>query len=63
MKVLLLDGDISLYVATTQHETEIDWGDDFWTLTCDFKSVAQTLDQTITDLVKKTKVDKIEVCL
>ena len=63
MRVLLLDGDIILYTSTTQHETEIDWGEDFWTLTCDFKSVKQTLDQTISDLVEKTEAEKVEIAL
>ena len=63
MRVLLLDGDILLYTSTTQHETEIDWGEDFWTLTCDFKLVKQTLDQTISDLVEKTEAEKVEIAL
>ena len=63
MRVLLLDGDILLYTSTTQHETEIDWGEDFLTLTCDFKLVRQTLDQTISDLVEKTEAEKVEIAL
>ena len=31
-KTMLLDGDIFLYMVTTQCEEEINWGDDLFTL-------------------------------
>ena len=36
-KTMLLDGDIFLYMVTTQCEEEINWGDDLFTLHSDFK--------------------------
>ena len=42
---LAVDGDILLYRAASAAETEIDWGDDFWSLYTDLndaKSVASS---------------------
>ena len=47
-KTMLLDGDIFLYMVTTQLEEEIDWGDDMFTLHTDFKQCRDKLADTIT---------------
>ena len=47
-KTMLLDGDIFLYIVTTQCEEEINWGDDLFTLHSDFKTCRDKLADTIT---------------
>ena len=47
-KTMLLDGDIFLYMVTTQCEEEINWGDDLFTLHSDFKKCRDKLADTIT---------------
>ena len=46
-KTMLLDGDIFLYMVTTQCEEEINWGDDLFTLHSDFKKCRDKLADTI----------------
>ena len=47
-KTMLLDGDIFLYMVTTQCEEEIKWDDDLYTLHSDFKVCRDTIADTIT---------------
>jgi 5'-3' exonuclease len=46
-KVMLVDGDLLAYKITSSQETPTDWGNDVWTLHCDFKIVKQLWVQSI----------------
>ena len=53
-KTMLLDGDIFLYMVTTQCEEEIKWDDDLYTLHSDFKTCRDKLADTATSSSSST---------
>ena len=48
--LLLIDGDLFLYRAAASAETEVDWGDDIWSLSTDLKQAKQGFMNIIEDI-------------
>ena len=61
-KALLIDGDLLVYRLASAAETEIDWGNDFWTLHSDAHAIKTLFTGDILRLQKKFKTTKVIVC-
>lgn len=60
---LALDTDILLYKAATAAETEIDWGDDVWSLQTDLKDAKQSFQTQINNITSKLGIEDYVCCL
>ncbi|MER8422487.1 hypothetical protein [Mesorhizobium sp. M1403] len=63
MRTLLIDGDILVVSTGAALETETDWGDDVWTLTCDVGEVKATIMATVARMEKDLKADASVITL
>ena len=61
-KTMLVDGDLLAYKLTSSQEKPTDWGNDVWTLHCDFKVVKQLWEQTLQFYLELTKSKDILIC-
>ena len=61
-KIMLVDGDLLAYKITSSLEEAIDWGNDVWTLSSDFKRGKQLFLQSIGYYLALTKSRKAIIC-
>ena len=61
-KRLLIDADIYAYRASSGAETEIDWGDDIWSLTMDMKEARKFFCEQINIFKKRLECDDVVLC-
>ena len=60
---LAFDADITLFRAATAAETEVDWGDDIWTLYTDLNDAKQAFENQINHVMKTLGVEDYVCCL
>lgn len=60
---LALDTDILMYKAATAAETEIDWGDDIWSLYCDLNDAKDAFQMQIDKITQRLGVHDYVCCL
>ena len=58
-----IDTDILLYRAASSAETEIDWGDDIWSLFTDLKNAKEAFQHQIDVITGKLGVSDYVCCL
>lgn len=63
MMLLLLDTDILLYRAASSAETEIEWGDDIWSLYTDLKDAKASFMHQVNRIKENLHSDKVLCCL
>ena len=59
---LLIDADILIYQTTSAAETEVDWGDDLWTLHSDAAACKTLLVSRVEELLDTTSSDEPKMC-
>lgn len=62
-KTALIDGDLFIYRLTSASETEIDWGNDLWTLHSDSRSIKTLFDSEMDQIMSKLRCSKLIVAL
>ena len=60
---LAIDTDILLYKAATSAETEIDWGDDVWSLYTDLSDAKSAFEMQLDKITQKLGVHDFVCCL
>lgn len=60
---ILIDGDIICYQITSRLEEPIHWGDDIWTLHCDFKRAKAEFKNYITSLRENLGIHEVLIFL
>ena len=63
MTTLLLDTDIIAYRAATSAETEVDWGDDIWSLYTDLSAAKEAFATQVDKIVQKLGGKEVLCCL
>ena len=63
MPTMLIDGDLLLYQVAVAVEEPIHWGNDWWSLTADFKQAQQMLQNRIEEWETRTECDQNLVAL
>lgn len=58
-----IDGDILLWKAASAAETEIDWGDDVWSLYTDLKEAKASFQQQLDNITGKLGIHDFVICL
>jgi hypothetical protein len=61
-KAMLVDGDLLAYKICSSQESPTDWGDDVWTLHCDYRIVKQLWVQSIQFYLEHTKSKDALIC-
>lgn len=61
-KVMLVDGDLLAYKITSSQEEPVNWGNDDWTLHCDFNLCKQLWVQSIAYYMQLTKSKDTLIC-
>ena len=60
---LAIDGDILLYRAASAAETEIDWGEDIWSLYTDLNDAKDSFQHQLDSITTKLGIGDFVVCL
>lgn len=61
-RTLLIDGDIMAHRVSASKEVETDWGDDYWTLHCDFSECRAKVIADVDSMVSLLKADTVVFC-
>src|SRR5210317_112618 len=61
--VLAIDADIILWRSTSSAETEVDWGDDVFSLWTDLKEAKEAFDRQLESIQQKLGVHNVICCL
>ena len=62
-RALLIDGDIIAYQQCASIETPTHWGNDLWTLHCDFKKARASIDDVLNGFMEKLEADSCMIAL
>jgi len=61
--IALIDADVVVYQQSLAVESAIHWGDDLWTLHCDFREVQQRVDIFLDDMQEVLNADGVILAL
>lgn len=62
MTVLLIDADLTAYTAVAASETEVDWGDEVWTVDSDLSKAKDHFNKSIDKYREALGVDEYKCC-